>query len=139
MTDLTKRNNLAGDGTGDVGAKRPTGNGLRPCHRISAHDPQFDNAMQVQVTVPRAIFEQQGIEMTEGEVMQLVDKVLLKMPRFAQFKLGAGIDMSDTGARIILENKDIFSLGRDCSVISLTLPDDFVLPSPLLNKLGESL
>lgn len=124
MTDLAKRNNLAGSGAGD---------------RSQSYDPQFDNAMQVQVTVPRCIFERQGIEVTEREVMQLVDKVLLKMPRFSQFKLGTAIAISEVGARIILENKDIFALGRDCSVVSLVLPDDFVLPSPLLNKLGESI
>lgn len=114
-----------------------TPNNRLDTNNIQPHDPQFDNAMQVQVTVPRLIFEQQGIEMSKQMVMQLVNNVLLKMPRFAQFKLGSHIIFDDTGnARIILENKDIFSLGHGYSVVSLVLPDDFVLPAQTLNRLG---
>jgi hypothetical protein len=105
---------------------------------IQPHDPQFDRAMQVQLIVPRQVFERQGLEVTPEIVRKLVNQVLLKMPRFEGFRLGSHILVKEDGdARIVLERKNL-DLFQHNSVFTLVLPEEFVLPPVMLGKILQS-
>ncbi len=101
------------------------------------HDGQFDEAMQVQVIVPRSVFERHSLEATPTTVRKLVDQVLLKMPRFKEFRLGSHILFNKDGnARIILERRDL-DIYTSYTVVTLVLPEEFILP-PVMLELPES-
>lgn len=87
-----------------------------------SYDPTFQKFSQIQLVIPRAVFDQAGIELTYQNVMQLVNEVLLPMPRFQGFRCDRRFWHDHKGnGRVILEKH---SMGN---ILNLTLPEEFVV------------
>lgn len=116
---------------GIVAAGNQQGGKKEECN-IQPHNSEFDDAIQVQVIVPKSVFERHGVEITPVFLRKLASEVLLKMLRFYDFRLGSQYLLTPTGdARILLERQS-WSINKNYSVRIFVLPEQFTLPPQLL-------
>lgn len=120
----------------DLSKKQPDARGLATAslstpatQNLQPHDPTFQEFSQIQLVIPRAVFDRAGLTLTYENVMRIVDEVLLPMPRFHGFQCDRRFWHDHKGnGRIILERTHFGN------IVNLTLPDDFILP-PVVKEL----
>ena len=99
---------------------------------MQPYDPTFQQYSQIQLVIPRAIFDRAGMELTYQNVMRIVDDVLLKMPRFHGFRCDRRFWHDHQGNGRVILTRTHFG-----DVVNLRLPDDFILPPVVFAEHGE--
>lgn len=96
-------------------------------------DTTFQKYAQIQLVIPRSIFVASGLELNYGNVMKIVNEVLLPMPRFQGFRCDRRFWHDQKGnGRVILEKMN------GGNILSLKLPVDFVFPPSVKQLPGKT-